>query len=79
MSQSSSLPGFSPATVRRPKVESIREEAKGAILAEQLSYLLAHGDACPEGCPDCARLRSVEEALLRPFRVKVYSNLHPAA
>ena len=69
--------GAAPAETRHPKPANIREEAKGAILAEQLSYLLNHAGSCPERCPDCARLRSVEEILLRPFRVKVYSDLKP--
>ncbi len=67
------------AEARRPKAANIREEAKGAILSEQLSYLLTHANCSIETCPDCARLRSVEEVLLKPFRVKVYSGLKPAA
>ena len=68
-----------PSDANSPKVGSIRWEAKGAILEEQLSYLIEHSATCKGGCPDCARLRGVEELLLRPFRVKVYANLPPAA
>ena len=69
----------SPLESGSPKVGSIRWEAKGAILEEQLSYLIEHGTSCKGGCPDCARLRGVEELLLRPFRVKYYANMPPAA
>ena len=54
---------------------SIREEARAAILAEQFSYLLRHHRSCSEDCPDCARLRRVEQILLQPFD---FGNLRPA-
>ena len=68
MSYQSSNPGAAQASPGMPGGFSVRQEARGAILAEQLAYLLDHADFCPEGCPDCARLRIVEEALLLPFR-----------
>ena len=68
MGQESSTSGAAPAISPAPKRFSIRQEARAAILAEQLAYLLDHGDFCPKGCPDCERLRTVEEALLVPFR-----------
>ena len=52
---------------RGSKQQSIREEARAAILAEQFSYLLRHQGSCSEDCPDCARLRRVEQILLQPF------------
>lgn len=55
-----------------PSVAHIREEARAAILSEQLLYLLDHTGKCPAGCPDCARMKRVEEVLLQPFNVKVY-------
>ena len=55
------------AEQRHPKRLSIREEAREAILVEQLSYLLRHVGSCPEDCPDCTRLRRVEQILLQPF------------
>ena len=64
---------------RRPKVASIRQQARRAILAEQLAYLLDHASSCTGECPDCARLRSVEEVLLQPFQVTVYAGPSPAA
>ena len=64
-----------PSATLSPMVANIREEARAAILAEQLSYLLDHNGQCPAGCPDCARMKRVEEALLQPFRVKVYAPL----
>lgn len=69
MSYPSSKSGTSRAEVRRPKRPSIREEARGAILIEQLSYLLDHVASCAADCPDCTRLRSVERILLQPFDV----------
>ena len=63
----------------RPDIASIREEARSAILAEQLSYLVSHRAACDGQCPDCFRLRTVEEVLLRPFTVDVYENLSHSA
>jgi hypothetical protein len=63
----------------RPKVASIREEARSAILAEQLAYLVNHRAECNGQCPDCFRLRTVEEVLLRPFSVDVYEDLTRSA
>ena len=58
------------AEARRPKRPNIREEARQAILVEQLAYLLSHTRSCrDDDCPDCARLRSVEQLLLEPFHV----------
>jgi len=57
------------AEVRRPKRPNVREEARSKILAEQLSYLLSHAGPCPENCPECTRLRNVEQLLLQPFTV----------
>jgi hypothetical protein len=43
--------------------------ALGDVLLEQLEYLIAHSSQpCPSGCRDCARLRQVENWLLKPFR-----------
>ena len=64
--------GAAPSGALIPTVANIREEARAAILSEQLSYLLDHNGKCPAGCPDCARMHRVEEALLQPFLVKVY-------
>lgn len=64
---------------RGPRLLTVREEARHAILVEQLSYLLDHAGTCSEGCPDCARLRSIEQMLLQPFHVEVYEPLKPAA
>ena len=72
MSQHSSQSGMAPATARPPKVLPILEEARAAILAEQLAYLLDHADSCPADCPDCARMRAIEEILMRPFGVDVF-------
>jgi len=58
-----------PAEAARPKRSTISELAMGAILAEQLSYLLGHVGSCPDDCPDCIRLRSVKQILLQPFTV----------
>jgi hypothetical protein len=58
-----------PAEAGRTKRLEIREVAMGAILAEQLSYLLDHVGSCLDDCPDCTRLRSVEQILLQPFTV----------
>jgi len=60
-----------PAEPTRPKGLEIGEVGIGAILAEQLSYLLGHAGSCPDDCPDCTRLRSVEQILLEPFTVGV--------
>jgi hypothetical protein len=67
MSYPSSNSGAARAEARRPKRLTVREEAKAAILAEQLSYLLHHVGSCPEHCPDCTRLSRVEQVLLEPF------------
>jgi len=72
---SNSEPKAAPAG--RPKLLTIREEARNAVLLEQLSFLLEHGRSCPDGCSECARLRNVEDILLQPFQVDVY--LPPAA
>ena len=64
--------GAAPTPAPAPKPANIREEARAAILGEQLSYLLRHTGACGHDCADCARLRKVEEALLEPFGVKLY-------
>jgi hypothetical protein len=56
-----------PAEAARTKPLTIGEMAMGAILAEQLSYLVGHGGPCPDDCPDCIRLRSVSQILLQPF------------
>ncbi len=74
MSSPVSNAGAKQAEIRHSKTSRIREEAKSAIMTEQLAYLLAHGKSCKGGCPDCTRLRAVEEALLRPFRVKFYAS-----
>jgi len=58
-----------PAEAARPKRPTIGELAMGAILAEQLSYLLGHVGSCPDDCPDCIRLGSVKHILLQPFTV----------
>ncbi len=78
MSHPSSNLGTSRAEAPRLKPQHLRKAAKNEILAEQLSYLLAHAGSCPEDCPDCARLRMVEAVLLQPFRVDVYSRVSPA-
>lgn len=57
------------AEAARPKRPTISELGRAAILAEQLSYLLSHAGSCPDGCPACIRLRSVEQILLQPFTV----------
>lgn len=67
------------APASRPKLRTVREEARNAILLEQLSYLLDHGGVCPDDCPDCARLRHVERLLLEPFAVEFYLPAPPAA
>ena len=77
MSYQSSNPGAAQAISRAPGGFTIRQETRAAILAEQLAYLLDHADFCPEECPQCERLRAVEEALLLPFR-KVGQALPPA-
>ena len=58
-----------PTEAAHPKRLKTSEVAKGAILAEQLSYLFGHVGSCPDDCPDCTRLRSVERILLQPFTV----------
>ena len=55
-----------------PQQARIPQSDRAAILVEQLSYLLNHSSSCPKNCPDCARLRYVEEMLMRPFRVNIY-------
>lgn len=62
-----------------PRVRTTREEVLHAILQEQMSYLLDHAGACPDDCPDCARLRRIEEVLLEPFQVEFYFPGRPAA
>ena len=43
-----------------------------AVVADQLDYLLCHGQGdCGAGCIDCARLAEVAPALLRPFGEEV--------
>jgi hypothetical protein len=64
--------GAAPTRARSPKLTQLHEESRAAILVEQLSYLLDHEGSCPKECPDCARLRKVEEMLLRPFKVNLY-------
>lgn len=79
MNQAPSDPGPTIAPASRPKLRTIREEARNAILQEQLFYLLHHGGACPENCPDCARLRRAEQILLEPFEVQFFVPARPAA
>ena len=67
MSQLGSKFASAPAAARPPRMVHIREEARAAILGEQLAYLLDHADGCGEDCPECARLRKVEAILMRPF------------
>jgi len=39
------------------------------VMMEQIAYLDGHAvEACPAGCPDCARLEQVKRWLLAPFR-----------
>jgi hypothetical protein len=71
--------GAAPMEARPLKVANIREEARAAILVEQLSYLIEHAGSCTPECADCARMRRVEEALLEPFGVRVYPTIAPAA
>jgi len=78
MSHPSSNLGTSRAEAPRLKPQRLGKAVKDEILAEQLSYLLAHAGSCPEDCPDCARLRMVEAVLLQPFRVDLYSRVSPA-
>ena len=73
MSHASVNPKTSRVVTRRRKLRNTHEEVRGAILTEQLSYLLDHSASCPPNCPECARLRCVEQVLLQPFRVKVFS------
>lgn len=78
MNQAPSDAGLTAAPANRPKPRTIREEARDAILREQLVYLLDHAGACPENCPACGRLRRVEQILLEPFQVEFYLPAPPA-
>jgi len=41
----------------------------GAVLWEQMEYLMAHaGSSCSPDCPDCTRLEQVRRYLLQPFK-----------
>lgn len=60
------------APAGRPRLRSMREEARDAILQEQVSYLIDHGCDCPADCPACARLLRVQEVLLEPFQSAFY-------
>ena len=71
--------GAARSEARSPKAAQTHEDGRAAILSEQLEYLLMHTGSCSKGCPDCARMRRVEDVLLQPFRVEVYSPLLPAA
>jgi len=46
----------------------MRSAALLDVMVEQIEYLAGHAvEACPSGCPDCARLEQVERWLLAPF------------
>jgi hypothetical protein len=54
--------------------QGIQSASLGAVLFEQLEYLVAHdiGHCSPE-CLDCARLQQVQHWLLLPFRDPPYA------